>query len=250
MHLEDYANYATNYLKKPLIETIYPGDQMFSGDMISYLAIGRSTVNAIMSIMPVAPKKTFAKVLDFGCGCGRVGRHLRALFPDAQLYFTDTKPDAVHFCARTFSGTGFASNADFNLLELPTTFDLIWVGSVFTHMDRERQEILFRRLCGALAPGGVLIATFHGRRCLELRKSGVINYIDDERWERIVASYRQTGFGYESYGRADLGDWGVSLNSIGSMTQLAQFDDRLRLLGISEAGWANHQDVLAYGLPV
>lgn len=250
MRLESCVSYATDYLKKPVIETIHPGDQMFIRDLTSYLAIGRSAVNAIMSIMPMAPGKTFARVLDFGCGWGRAGRHLRALFPDAKLYFTDTKPEAVDFCARTFSGIGFASNADFDLLELPATFDLIWVGSVFTHMDRKRQEILFRRLSDALAPGGILIATFHGRRCLELKNSGVLNYIENERWERIVSSYRKTGFGYESYGRADLGDWGISLNSIESMIQLGQGNDRLRLLGISEAGWANHHDVVAYGLPI
>lgn len=189
MKIGNLAEYTNRYLAVPVISTISPDDQMFSGDRASYLAIGESAINAILPAVILAQKKDFIKVLDFGCGCGRVGRHLRAFFKDSELHFTDIKAEAVDFCAKTFSGTGFTSATDFNALSFPAKYDLIWVGSVFTHIDFERQKLLFRKLFQALAHGGILVMTFHGRRCIEMKNAGQIAYIEEGRWNRIIASY-------------------------------------------------------------
>ena len=61
-----------------------------------------------------------------------------------------------------------------------------------------------------------------------------------------MASYHSQGNGYERYGREDLGDWGISLNSIESMTGLAGLEKNSRVIALAEAGWANHQDVIAF----
>ncbi len=246
MHLDDYTRLIKTYVDGAVDETIATNDPMFNGDLSGYLAIGKSAVNAIIPVMPLAPKKGFAKVLDFGCGYGRISRHLRQLFPQAEMFFSDVNADAVDFCSRTFSGTGFPSVPDFASLAFPARFDFIWVGSVFTHIDQRRQELLFGKLIDALSPGGVLVLTFHGRRCLEIRREKKLMYLPDETWNRMVKDLQNYGHGYESYGREELGDWGVSLNSIASMVALSDLAPGTRVMALCEAGWANHQDVIAF----
>ena len=41
-------------------------------------------------------------------------------------------------------------------------FDLIYVGSLYSHLPRERFEAYLRRMFDALAPQGLLIFTTHG----------------------------------------------------------------------------------------
>lgn len=78
----------------------------------------------------------------------------------------------------------------------------------------------------------------------------IANYIQSylatpDRWNRIVNSYLSVGHGYERYGREDLGDWGLSLNSIASIVNLGIHEKSARVIALSEAGWGNHQDVIA-----
>ena len=42
--------------------------------------------------------------------------------------------------------------------------DLVWSGSVFTHLDAPQWVPLLRYIARALAPGGVAVLTTHGRR--------------------------------------------------------------------------------------
>lgn len=245
MSIDIVSKHLSGYFSEPIVDAISPTDQMFSGDETSYMAIGKSAIEAILPALSIVQKKDFNKVLDFGCGYGRVGRHLRALFKDSNLDFTDIKQEAVDFCADAFSGRGFLSSTDFDQLKFPSHYDFIWVGSVFTHIDYNRQQKLFARLVDALVPGGVLVLTFHGRRCIEMKNSGKIAYIEEGRWNRIVSSYHSQGIGYERYGREDLGDWGISLNSLESMLSLKHPEKETRIISLAEAGWANHQDVIA-----
>ena len=233
------------YQQEELIKDISPEDQMFDGNRDAYFAIGKSAMVAILPGLITSQKKNFSRILDFGCGYGRVGRHLRAFFKNAEIEFTDIKRDAIDFCAKTFRGNGFVSSTDFNDLKFTSKYDLIWVGSVFTHIDHERQKILFDKLFSALQPGGILVFTFHGRRCIEMKDSGKIAYIEEGRWNRIVNSYLSMGHGYERYGREDLGDWGISMNTIESIIDLVTHRKNARVVALSEAGWANHQDVIA-----
>ncbi len=61
-----------------------------------------------------------------------------------------------------------------------------------------------------------------------------------------MAGYNTTGAGYASYGREDLGDYGVSLTTAARIIELGMDRTELRLLSYQEAGWANHQDVVAW----
>jgi SAM-dependent methyltransferase len=100
-------------------------------------------------------------ILDFGCGCGRVIRHLGHL--SARLFGCDTNPVAVEWCEEHLPPAAFAVNA----LEPPlpyadASFDLVYSLSVFTHLPSELQLPWMAELRRVLRPGGTLVLSLHG----------------------------------------------------------------------------------------
>lgn len=218
---------------------IHPADTMYLTGKDWYYSTGSSAIRAISSALLAGPTKQVTRVLDFGCGYGRVARHLRIAFPSSRLFVCDKNVEASQFCAEAF---GAEISEEHNL---PSNLDLLWVGSVFTHLDANRSRILLQRLLQLLAANGILVATFHGRRAIEIAKRAP--YIRAEWWAHVLAGYEGVGSGYVSYGRKDLGDYGVSLMSEATIVSLARASGiEYRLISYQEAGWANHQDVAAW----
>jgi SAM-dependent methyltransferase len=100
-------------------------------------------------------------ILDFGCGCGRVIRHLRHL--PATLHGCDTNPVAVEWCAEHLAFGQFAVNALESPLDFDDeSFDLVYALSVFTHLPLRLQFQWMTELRRVLRPGGVLVLSLHG----------------------------------------------------------------------------------------
>lgn len=106
--------------------------------------------------------------LDFGCGCGRVARHLLA--PETAAEFgleaidytgVDVDRAQISWAARHLAGR-FAAIPMTPPTALPEAgFDVIFTISVFTHLDEAAQEAWLVELTRRLAPGGLLLATTH-----------------------------------------------------------------------------------------
>lgn len=233
------------YRSRPVITTVHQDDHMFAHNakLDDYDVVGESGIRVIHSILAMAPKESIWRILDFGCGHGRVARHIRAMFPAAEMWFSDVDPSCIKFCSETFGGTPVPSYPDLSQTNLPSGMDLTWVGSVFTHIDFDRMQILFAKLFESLGVGGVLIATFRGHRTYEVTK---MKPAEADRYKALLESYEATGVGYQSYGRDDLGDWGLSLTSIEKVVSLGREHPNARLVGFAEAGWANIHDVGAW----
>jgi SAM-dependent methyltransferase len=102
-----------------------------------------------------------ASILDFGCGCGRVIRHLSHL--SAQIDGTDRDARAIAWCRRNLPFARF----EVNDLQPPLNyadeaFSLIYALSVFTHLPEALQRPWLEELVRVLAPGGFLLLSFHG----------------------------------------------------------------------------------------
>lgn len=234
-----------SYRATPIITAVHADDHMFQHNpkLDDYETVGESAMRVIASVLATAPKEAVWRILDFGCGHGRVARHMRSMFPTAQMWFSDIDPSCTEFCSRTFTGTAVQSYEDLSQTILPSGMDLIWVGSVFTHIDYARMEVLFDKLFASLGVGGILIATFRGHRTYEIAKQK-----PDQAtlYSKMLADYEANGVGYQSYGREELGDWGLSLTSIEKVVALGRRHNKARLAGYMEAGWANIHDVGAW----
>lgn len=100
------------------------------------------------------------RILDFGCGCGRVLRHLPGR-TQAELHGVDYNPGLVRWCARHLPGR-FKRNQLQPPLSFPDDhFDVTYLLSVFTHMRRQTQELWLEELCRVTRPGGVVLISFH-----------------------------------------------------------------------------------------
>lgn len=223
-----------------IIRTIHPRDGMWSPNETWYFATGRSAMRVVDIAARASWRPNIASILDLPCGYGRVSRHLRAAYPEAQLYFCDIEHEGADFCASTFGGTAIHSRPELTEVELPQV-DLIWVGSLFTHVDEDRTRRWLRYLCERLNPNGVLAASFHGEWSLSMQR--IYPMIDPASWERIVDQYRREGYGYAPYPDWPAGDYGISLSSPQAILALIREIPGVRLAGYMERGWADNHDV-------
>lgn len=106
----------------------------------------------------------FSMVLDFGCGCGRVIRHLKS-FKNTKKYGSDCNEDLVSWCKTNLSFGYFTTNLSRPPLEYETdSFDFIYAISVFTHMPENLQLSWIKELPRVLKPDGLILITTHGER--------------------------------------------------------------------------------------
>ena len=220
---------------------IHPADQMWNTGQEWYFAVGESALRVIRLAVAASWLSEVRSILDLPCGHGRVARYLRAAYPTAQLYFCDLDQSGVEFCANTFAGSGILSKPELAEVGLPSV-DVIWVGSLFTHVDQIRCERWLAHLAAHLSPQGVLVATFHGLWSHEVRKKHPM--LDDASWAEVLRGYERTGFGYAPYRGAEAVDYGVSLTRPSVVCEMATAIRGVRILGYMERGWADNHDVL------
>jgi SAM-dependent methyltransferase len=238
-----------NYRNGQVATAIHPEDHMMntSVKLDDYEIVGESGLQVVLSALAISRKQTVYRIMDFGCGHGRVARYLRAAFPKAEMWCSDIDPDAVAFCAKTFNAHGVQSTSNFNDLKLPSGLDLIWVGSVFTHLDMARVEVLFDKLYGALGRGGLLIATFHGQYYYEMTKKDPKKAISHA---EVLRQFEEKGHGYMPYAQktsqVGMNDWGVSATRFDHVFRLGQRHQGAQMAMFAEQAWANFHDVAAW----
>lgn len=228
-----------------VMKQIAAGDEMYAGDEAHYFDVGESALHAIESALFAArrQKSTINRILDLPCGYGRVMRFLHQAFPVARLTACDLHRDGVAFCAKTFGAIPVVSEVDVAKIPLEGPYDLIWCGSLLTHLPQKKCAeflALFQRL---LLPGGIVVFTTHGRNCETDLLTGKHGYgLEGPQIEALLAEYRKTGFGYVDY--ADSPGYGISL-SLPSFV-LAHFVQQpgWQLLGYHETAWDKRQDVI------
>ncbi|HSF93768.1 MAG TPA: class I SAM-dependent methyltransferase [Thermohalobaculum sp.] len=227
-----------------VIHAISDSETMMDGDLDRYLSVGVSALKAIHSIIGEWKPRT---ILDLPCGHGRVARHLAAAYPSAQLYVSDLDEEGAAFCAKTFEATELSSDADFDAVHFEVKFDLIWVGSLITHLSRDDVAKFFRFLFRHLSDDGVAIVTSHGEfvagRISGSQHCGKSLYgLSAEGEAEVVRDYFMTGFGFAPYHWSD--SYGISVSSRQQIHKLAD-EARLTVTAYHGHAWDQHQDVSA-----
>lgn len=105
-----------------------------------------------------------ARVLEWGCGPGRLIRHLPTLLPGATLFGTDYNPTTIAWCRAHLPGIQFTLN------QLPpplpyaaASMDALYAVSIFTHLSAEAHRAWWAELVRVVRPGGVVLFTTHGQ---------------------------------------------------------------------------------------
>jgi SAM-dependent methyltransferase len=107
-----------------------------------------------------ADPAAFQRVLDWGCGCGRIARHVGRHTP-AVVVGRDIDAYCVSWCKGRIPGDYRACSLSPPLDLADATIDFAYGFSVLTHLPSEDQRRWFAELARVLKPGALLVVTFH-----------------------------------------------------------------------------------------
>ncbi len=129
-----------------------------------FLRLGARAHAALLDSLAAAgtEPRTLGRILDFGCGAGRVMRYWRG-FEGVELHGSDIVGDAVAWAAGALPFARFATNPLAGPLGYEDgMFGLVYALSVFTHLPVAMQRPWMVELLRVLRPGGLLYLTTHG----------------------------------------------------------------------------------------
>jgi hypothetical protein len=124
--------------------------------------------------------ESLASVLDFASGWGRLTRVLEQKLPADRIWVSDIYADAAAWQAKVFGVHAAPSTPDPKALKLKGGHDLIFVGSMFSHLPDALFRAWLARLYGLLSKRGVLAFSVHDESFLpagEARDPSGITYL-------------------------------------------------------------------------
>jgi len=142
----------------------------------AYDQLGRDLRGLIESLLPDDWSWDGKRVLDFGCGAGRVLRHFAPESDRAEFWGCDIDRPSIAWMEENLSPPlhVFACDETPGLPQEDGTFDLIYAISVYTHLTDDWAGWLLEHH-RVLANGGLLFATFLG--------DGMIGPLTGEKWD-------------------------------------------------------------------
>ncbi len=146
-------------------------DALHHVDWREYRDSGLRHAGEFARLISEATEACSLDVLEWGCGPGRLLRHMKSLLPGRDLTLTgsDYNEESIEWCRANLSGITFVRNELAPPLPFEDgRFDVVYCFSVFTHLSEAMQLAWASEAHRVLRPGGVFICTTHGDRCRHL----------------------------------------------------------------------------------
>ncbi|MFC0604983.1 class I SAM-dependent methyltransferase [Winogradskyella pulchriflava] len=104
------------------------------------------------------------RVLDWGCGPGRIIRHMPKVINNGCEFFgTDYNERSIDWCSKNLPDIKFNKNElTANLPYESNYMDVIYGISIFTHLSEQLHYDWFNELHRVLKPGGIMLLTMQG----------------------------------------------------------------------------------------
>lgn len=110
--------------------------------------------------------RSIRRLLDWGCGCGRVSTHFLHFLsgPEkVEIFGCDIDPRAIAWCSDHLQGGNFLRIDPWPPTPYENaTFDVVVGVSVFTHLARDVQDTWLAEMRRVIVPGGLFLASTHG----------------------------------------------------------------------------------------
>jgi SAM-dependent methyltransferase len=256
---ESYHQLFKSYKERGYSQALDPNDKEHNFDaawkLPHYFETGsdalRIIVDSLVSTLTLPPRT----ILDLPCGSGRVTRHLKSFFPDAHIVASDLYSYHVEFCSRVLGADGRLSKENFDDLDLGMKFDIIFSGSLLTHLPEQLFLSAVRFFSRSLSDRGLAIVTLQGRHA-EFIQHHKYQYIQPHLFKAAEDSVLSSGFGYIDYDAQFLNkvwtnqsQYGVCLVRPHWTMRTMEADYSTRVIGYIERGWDYSQDVLIFAKP-
>lgn len=166
---QKWKNRAKNAaFKKAHPDVVLPPDYLmyesFQLDYARYLEGGKASANWILGHLRRHTELAGKDILDWGCGPGRIIRHLPELVGnDCTFSGTDYNARSVEWCSEHLKGITFMNNGlEPPIPAEPESFDVIYAISIFTHLSERLHFAWLEELLRVARPGATLLLTFQG----------------------------------------------------------------------------------------
>ncbi len=166
------ATLVRNRQKNELYKKQYPGivlpadevlHETYQLDYQQFIEDGALAAREIISWTKPYLLTTTPNILDWGCGAGRIIRHLPTIQPNALLYACDSNEQLIEWNKTHYGGISFTAINSFPpTLYAPGFFNLVYGFSVLTHIHSTQQQDWIIELHRIIADEGVLFITTHG----------------------------------------------------------------------------------------
>ena len=175
---EMYA-YALSQIKDKDMTLSY---YLHGGEMLA-----RGLLNVLSELGMLPQEKT---ILDFACGYGRVTRWFPLLFKETTC--SDLSPEMMEFNARAFGVRTLLSTLHPEDFASPA-FDVVFVFSLFTHLNKDVWPQWYRVLAGKVAPGGLFVFSTHSYELMEQLSPGRLRRNRDRGDDFVFWEANETG---------------------------------------------------------
>ena len=166
----------------------------------------------------VGPFTQSTRVLDYGCGWGRITRFFLKDVAAGNLWGIDCNEELIEFCRESNPWSCFELNDPMPPTDLPgDQFDLVFSYSVFTHLREDVHFAWLDELGRLVKPGGLLIVSVRPRQfipyCATLTAepgshpahAALAGLFPDP--QQALAGYDGGGFVYVPYRLSGYGEW-------------------------------------------
>lgn len=229
---------------RPVERAISPRDEMFEGDENHYFSVGTDALRLLRQSLAAVHAPEPRAILDLPCGHGRVLRHLHAAWPAAKITASDLNRDGVDHCAQTFDAQPVYSELDPERIPLRTAhFDLVWVGSLFTHLSLDLWRAYARMFSRVLKKDGLFVFTTLGRYGAYRIRQGFDYRLAPDALPELLSEFDGEGFAYANYPNHE--HYGICLASASWVVREVVDDPGWKLVWCGEMAWDRHQDVFA-----
>ncbi len=128
-----------------------------------FLLSGRATVAELNRLLDQAnaPLRPASRVLDLGCGPGRLARWIKT---PAAVTGVDIDPGPIAWCAANLAGDWRVSTLGAPLPAGDAAFDLVLAYDLLSHLRQSTAHALLAEVARVLAPGGVAVVSFNDAR--------------------------------------------------------------------------------------
>lgn len=142
------------------------GEQTLQEAYNFYCEVKRQAAALGMNLTPES------RVLDFGCGWGRIIRFFLKDVKPENLFGVDVDPEMIDFCNNLLGYGNYVVVHPEPPTEFPAgSMDIVCAYSVFSHLAEPVHLKWIEEFSRILKPGGILVATTEGRHFIEYCRS-------------------------------------------------------------------------------